>query len=151
VGEIGMDKQKVARELVAIARELLGKGKVPEAFKKQWKKNDKGNGKDDEKKDDKLPDFLKKKKALSVEASDADVYDKLRDLVVIRTPPEYEKAANLVKSSRRFQFDYMKDMYRALVELAKMQKATEKKHDAMRELWFEIGRREDQVRKMTRR
>ena len=53
-----MNKQKIAKELVNLARELVGKkGEVPEAFKKQWKKNDKGG---DKEKDDK-PDFLKKK------------------------------------------------------------------------------------------
>ncbi len=54
-----MDNNGIARELVAIARDLTGKkGEVPEAFKKQWKNKDKdGDGKENEPK----PDFLKKK------------------------------------------------------------------------------------------
>jgi hypothetical protein len=56
-----MNKRLVAQELIAVAKELVGKGQVPEAFKKQWKKNDKGDDKGDDKKDDKLPDFIKKK------------------------------------------------------------------------------------------
>ena len=72
-GDPMMNRNLIAQELVGMARDLVGKGAVPEAFKKQWKKN-KGNGKDDDdkgddkgdKKDDKLPDFLKKKKSSDV-------------------------------------------------------------------------------------
>lgn len=62
-----MNRQKIARELVMLARELVGKkGEVPEAFKKQWKNKDKDNdGKENEPK----PDFLKKKKSSDVIAS----------------------------------------------------------------------------------
>jgi len=55
-----MNKQRVARELVMVARDLMmaKKGEVPEAFKKEWKNKDKDNdGKENEPK----PDFLKKK------------------------------------------------------------------------------------------
>lgn len=56
-----MNDEQAARQLVVAAREIAGKGKVPEAFKKQWKKNDKG--KSDKEKDNDKPDFLKKKKS----------------------------------------------------------------------------------------
>lgn len=59
-----MDKQKIAAELVRIARELTAKGDVPPEFKEQWKNDDRdGDGKKNEPK----PDFLKKKSHISRE------------------------------------------------------------------------------------
>jgi hypothetical protein len=54
-----MNNEQVARELVAVARSLMGKQEVPEAFKKEWKNKDKD---DDGKENEPKPDFLKKKK-----------------------------------------------------------------------------------------
>ena len=64
VNDMSSEREVIARELVKVARILTGKGKVPEAFKEQWKKNDKGG--DD--KEDKKPDFLKEKKEKKAKA-----------------------------------------------------------------------------------
>jgi len=86
-----MDNQKIAQELMRLARELIAKkGEVPEAFKKQWKDKDKDNdGKENEPK----PDFLKKKKSSSRELiarrgkmtnEDYDILESFLDKVVRR-------------------------------------------------------------------
>ena len=63
-----MDKQKIAQELVKMAKELMAKkGEVPEAFKKQWKNKDKDN---DVKENEPKPDFLKKKKSSELVAGE---------------------------------------------------------------------------------
>ena len=59
--------RRIAKELIAVARLLAGKGEVPEAFKKQWKDKDKDNdGKENEPKPDFLKDKEKKDKKSSV-------------------------------------------------------------------------------------
>jgi len=61
---IGRAAHVKVKQILSTAAERNAKGKVPEAFKKQWKKNDKGKSdKSDDKKEDSKPDFLKKKKA----------------------------------------------------------------------------------------
>jgi len=72
-----MNRQRVARELVAIAEALVAKkGEVPSEFKEQWKNKDKdGDGKKNEPK----PDFLKKKEKMSSRHREANILATIAD------------------------------------------------------------------------